>query len=48
MKNYLISLTTAMMFTMAASAQGGGSLWWGYCHEAQVPDNYLGVSKVAV
>ena len=37
-----------MMFTMAASAQGGGSLWWGYCHEAQVPDNYLGVSKVAV
>ena len=37
-----------MMFTMAASAQSGGSLWWGYCHEPEVPDNNLGVSKVAV
>lgn len=36
-----------MMLTTAASAQSEGSLWWGYCHETQVPENYLGVSKAA-
>ena len=31
-----------------ALAQREGSVWWGYHHEADVPDYYLGVSKASV
>lgn len=39
----ILSLTT-----LAAFAQGEGSLWWGFHHGTDVPDTYLGVSKATV
>ncbi|MBR1415809.1 MAG: hypothetical protein IJ570_08120 [Prevotella sp.] len=44
----LTSVLTALLLVTAAFAQREGCLWWGYNHEAGIPDNYLGVSKSTV
>ena len=46
-KRYLLIILT-MALTTAAFAQSGGSLWWGYYHGTDLPENHLGLSKPVI
>ena len=48
MMKHLILTVAMTIAATAALAETGGSLWWGYYHGTDVPDNNLGVSKEAV
>jgi hypothetical protein len=48
MTRRILSTLFITALTVAAFAQGGGSLWWGYHHDSDVPDNHLGLGMPVV
>jgi hypothetical protein len=48
MTKRILLATLAVALTVVVSAQGGGSLWWGFYNGVDVPDNHLGLGKPVV